>query len=236
MLLIGSNVNNEKLKSITQSLKSRFEDQYRFLLLGHDRYWIQKNLYQHQSFFASIMQAKHLIYSSDPYHPEPHWQMPHHPQHNELYFHYRITLESAVQFYKLLDGEKENYQGVSNLFSLFFLSFCRTYILVKTFYLPNYMTSEALWQLCIYADKDIYKFNHLFVQFTTNLFYFADYNMSVHHSIAKIDIEKVSKIKMIVEKLMNELKEVVIDGQLLDDFELDLIAEKTDDPIVYTNR
>ncbi|MPS66519.1 hypothetical protein [Chryseobacterium sp.] len=235
LLLIGSNVNNEKLKSITQSLKSRFGDQYGFLLLGHNRYWIQKNLYQYQSFFAFIMQAKHLMYSSDQYHPEPHWQMPHHPQHNELYFHYKSTLESALQFYKLLDGEKENYQGISNLFSLSFLSFCRTYILVKTFYLPNYMTSEALWQLCIYADKDIYKFNYLFEQFNTNLFSFADYNMSVHHSIAKIDIEKVNQMKMIVEKLMTELKEVVIGGQLLDDFELDLIAEKTDHPIVYTN-
>lgn len=138
LLLIGLNVNNEKIKSITHSLTSIFGNKYRFLLVGHDRYWIQKNLYQYQSFFVFIMQAKHLLYVSDQYHPEPHWQMPHHPQHNDLHFHYKSTLESSLQFYKLIDGEEENYQGVDNLFALFLLSFCRTYIYAKAFYLPNY--------------------------------------------------------------------------------------------------
>jgi hypothetical protein len=182
------------------------------------------------------MQGKHLVYSSDQYHPEPHWQMPNHPQHNDLYFHYKSTLESSLQFYKLIDGEKVNYQGVDNIFALFFLSFCRTYIYAKTYYLPNYMTSEALWQLCIYADKDIRKYHYLLEQFSTNIFSFTDYNMSVHHSIAKIDTEKVNQMKIIVEQLMNELKENVIGGQLLDDFDMDSIVEKTDDSIINTNR
>lgn len=228
LLLIGLNVNNEKVKSITPSLTSIFGNKYRFLLVGHDRYWIQKNLYQYQSFFVFIMQAKHLVYVSDQYHPELHWQMPDHPQHNDLHFHYKSTLESSLQFYKLIDGEEENYQGVDNLFALFLLSFCRTYIYAKTYYLPNYMTSEALWQLCIYADKDIYKYNYLFEQFSANIFSFTDYNMSIHHSLAKVNTEKVNHIKMIVEKLMNELKEVVIGGKLLLSFEIDFIHDKTD--------
>ncbi|KYH04075.1 hypothetical protein A1704_20140 [Chryseobacterium cucumeris] len=229
LLLIGLNVNNEKIKSITHSLTSLFGTQYKFLLVGHDRYWIQKNLYQYQSFFVFIMQAKHLVFSSDEYHPEPHWQMPHHPQHNDLHFHYKSTLESSLQFYKLIHGEEKNYQGVDNLFALFLLSFCRTYIYAKAFYLPNYMTSEALWQLCIYADKDIHKYHYLFDQFSSNIFSFTDYNMSVHHSIAKVNTEKADQMKMIVDKLMEVLKEVVIDGKLLLNFEIDSLCEKIAD-------
>ncbi len=223
LLLIGLNVNNEKIKAITHSLASIFGKEYKFLLVGHDRYWIQKNLYQYQSFFVFIMQGKHLAYSSDEYHPEPHWQLPYHPQHSDLYFHYKSALQSSLQFYKLIDGEQENYQGVDNLFALFLLSFCRTYIYVKTFYLPNYMTSEALWLLCIYADKDIHRYNYLFEQFSSNIFSFTDYNMSVHHSIGKVDTEKVKSMKMIVEKLMNKLKATVVGDKLLDDFTLDLV-------------
>lgn len=227
LLLIGLNVNNEKIKSITHSLTSIFGNKYRFLLVGHDRYWIQKNLYQYQSFFVFIMQAKHLVYVSNQYHPEPHWQMPHHPQHNDLHFHYKSTLESSLQFYKLIDGKEENYQGVDNIFALFLLSFCRTYIYAKALYLPNYMTSEALWQLCIYADKDIHKYNYLFEQFSANIFSFTDYNMSIHHSLAKVNTEKVNHLKTIVEKLMDELKETVVGGKLILNFELDSLYEKT---------
>lgn len=236
LLLIGLNVNNEQIKAITHSLTSIFGNEYKFLLVGHDRYWIQKNLYQYQSFFVFIMQGKNLVYTSDQNHPELHWEMPHQPQHSDLYFHYKSTLQSSLQFYKLIDGEQENYQGVDNLFALFFLSFCRTFIYVKTFYLPNYMTSEALWQLCIYSDKNIYKFNYLFEQFSNNVFSFTDYNMSVHHSIGKVDAEKVKSMKMIVVKLMNELKETVVDGKLLDDFKMNLICDKTKSAILSENK
>jgi hypothetical protein len=228
MLLIGMNVNNEKLKSINQSLKSMLGDRYCFLLLSHDRYWIQKNLYQYQNFFVFIMQYKYLVYSSNQYHPEPHWQIPHHPQHNDLYFHYKITLECALQFKKLIDGEKENYQGVSNIFSLFFLSFCRTYIFVKTYYLPNYLTSESLWHLCIYADKNLLKYNYLIEQFFTDIFPFIDYNMRIHHQLAKIDKVGSDQMKMIVEILTKELKCAVVGGKLLSDFELELMNKKTE--------
>jgi len=226
LLLIGLNVNNEKIKAITHSLVSLFGTQYRFLLVGHDRYWIQKNLREFQSFFVFIMQGKNLVYFSDQYHPEPHWETPHHPQHNDLYFYYKSTLGSSLQFYKLIDGEEENYQGVDNIFALFLLSFLRTYIYAKTYYLPNYMTTEALWQLCIYADMDIHKYHYLFDQFSTNIFSFTDYNMSVHHSIAKVNKEKADQMKMIVDNLMEVLKEVVIDGKLLLNFEIDSLCEK----------
>lgn len=226
LLLIGPNAGNEKLKTISQSLKSTFGGNYEFLLISHDRYRIQKNLYQNQHFFAFIMQAKHLVYSSHPYHPEPHWEVPHQPYHNDLYFHYKVTLESAEQFYKMTAGEGANYQGVSNIFSLFFLSFCRTYLFVKTYYLPNYLTSEALWQLCIYADKDIYQYQYLIDQFFTDLFPFLDYHRNVHHGLARIDQDGVAQMKIIVEKLMNEVRDTVVGGGLLTEHQNGLIEER----------
>lgn len=225
LLLLGLNIGNEKLSSITKSLKSTFGKQCDFLLLSHDRYWIQTNLYQYQNFFAHILQEKHLIHSSHQYHPEFHWGNPHNPYHSDLFIYYKVVNDSASQFYKVIEGEHQNYQGVSNLFSLFFLSFCRIYIFVKTFYLPNYLSSQSLWQLCIYADKDIYKYNYLIDQFFTDLFPYLDYNRSVHHRPAKLDKGNIEQMNVIVKNLINELRDIVVAGGLLNDSQFKLLRE-----------
>ena len=129
LIMIGTGAGNEKLRQISQSLKSKTNGKYDFVLLSHNRCWIQTNLYHNQSFFTDIIQEKYLIYSSSPYHPEFHWEVPHNPYHADLYFYYKSTKESAFQFFEILNNPKQNYQGVEYLFSLFFLSFCRTYIL-----------------------------------------------------------------------------------------------------------
>lgn len=220
LLLIGHKMSNEKIESVTQSLKSVFGKTHTFMLLGHDRYWIQKDLYQHQAFFADSMQAKNLIYTSDRHHPDLHWQVPYTPHHDDLYFYYKTTLEGALQFNKLVCDETGNWQGVASMFSLFFLSFCRTYIFVKTYYLPNYLNSETLWNLCVLADSHIQKYSYLIEQLCTNPFSFTDYHRSVHHQVIKLDQDKVAQMKSLVDGLMYELKQEVIDGNLLDQNEM----------------
>ena len=219
LMLIATGAGNEKLSIIRQSLKSKMEGKYDFVLLSHDRYWIQKNLYQNQSFFTNIIQEKSLIYSSSPYHPEFHWEVPHNPYHADLYFYYKSTKESAFQFFEILNNPKQNYQGVEYLFSLFFLSFCRTYIFVKTYYLPNYLSSQSLWQLCLYADSDIRKYEYLIEQFWTDFFPYLDRHMNIHHKLSKLDKEKVVQMNVIVDKLMDELHNLVVEGGLLSAFE-----------------
>ncbi|GEM51832.1 hypothetical protein EB1_16220 [Empedobacter brevis NBRC 14943 = ATCC 43319] len=59
--------------------------------------------------------------------------------------------------------------------------------------------------------------------------------MSVHHSIAKVNTEKADQMKMIVDKLMVQLKKTIIEGQLLDGAEMGFIFEKTDGLIINTN-
>jgi hypothetical protein len=100
---------------------------------------------------------------------------------------------------------------------LFFISFCRTYIFVKTNYLPNYLSSQTLWQLCIYADADLRKYNYLIEQFWTDFFPYLDRHMTPYHKLTKLSAEKVSQMNVIVEKLMGELYNLVIeDGLFLD--------------------
>ena len=216
LMLISEGAGNEKLSLISQSLKSRMNGKYAFVLISHSRCWIQKNLYHTQSFFTSIIQEKCLIYSSSPYHPEFHWEVPHDPYHADLYFHYISTKNSAFQFFEIANNPKGNYQGLEYLFSLFFLSFCRTYIFVKTYYLPNYLSSQSLWQLCLYADSDIRKYEYLIEQFWTNFFPYLDRHMTLHHKLSKLDKEEVGQMNIVVEILMDELHNLVIEGGLLD--------------------
>lgn len=51
--------------------------------------------------------------------------------------------------------------------------------------------------------------------------------MRIHHQLAKIDKVGTDQMKTIVDTLIKELKNVVIDGKLLTDFELELMNEKT---------
>lgn len=215
LMLIAVGAGNEKLKLITQSLKSKIDGKHDFVLLSHSRYWIQTNLYQNQSFFSSIIQNEYLIYSSSKYLPEFHWEVPHNPYHADLHFYYKPTKNIALQFFAIANDDKENYQGLEYFFALFFMSFCRTYIFVKTYYLPNYLSNQTLWQLCLYADSDIRKYNYLIEQFWTDFFPYLDKHMSLHHKLSKLKKEEALQMNVIVEKLMYELHNLVIEDGLL---------------------
>jgi hypothetical protein len=221
LMLIANDASNEKLRLLNQSLKGKTSGNYNFVLLSHSRYWIQTNLYQNQSFFSNILQSKYLIYSSSAYFPEFHWEMPNNPYHNDLYFYYKPTKDIADQFFTIGSNNKENYQGLEYFFSLFFISFCRTYIFIKTYYLPNYLSSLSLWELCIFADADIRKYNYLVENFWTDFFPYLDKHMNLYHKLSKLNKEEVFQMNIIVEKLMNELNDLVIESDLLSNFEQD---------------
>ena len=219
LMFIANGGANEKLRLITHFLKSKVDKNSDFVLISHSRKWIQENLYQYQSFFSNIIQATNLIYSSSAYHPELHWKEYDNPYHADLYFYYKPTKDVALQFFEIVNNPKENFQGLEYLFSLFFLSFCRTYVFVKTYYLPNDLTSQALWQLCIYADPEIRKYNYLLEQFWTDCFPYLNKYRVLHHKLSKLNKEEVSQMSCVVDKLMNELNDLVIKGGLLSNFE-----------------
>lgn len=221
LLLIAENAGNEKLKAITDCLKNKIGGKCNLVLISHSRYWIQNNLYEHQSFFEKVIKENYLIYSSNEYHPEFHWEEPHKPYYGDLHIFYKSLEKCAEQFSATAHNNEENYCGLGCLFAQFFLSFCRTYIFVKTYYMPNYLSSKTLWNLCIYADNDIKKYNYLLETFWTEIFPYLDANRTVSHGLTRLDAEKVSQMEMIVTKLSNELHKLVIEGGLLKIYEQD---------------
>jgi len=220
LLMIADGLGNGQLKQLTQSVNSK-NVLHDFVLVSHGRYWIQKNVFQYQQFFAPMVRAENLVWSSGPYHPEIHWETPHQPYHGDLYFHYRATHDTAGQFFTLASDTAENYQCLPYLFSLYFLSFCRTYIYVNTYYLPNDLSNNALWQLCIYAAPEMRKYDYLFGEFAVPFFPYLDRYMTLHHRLNNPGKEQVAQMKVIVEKLGNELHKVVTERGLLEKLELE---------------
>lgn len=220
LLMIADGLGSGQLKQLTQSVNSK-SGFYDFVLVSHGRYWIQKNVFQYQQFFVPMLEARNLVWSSGPYHPEIHWETPHQPYHADLYFHYRAAKDTAAQFFTLADDPAGNNQCLPYLFSLYLLSFCRTYIYVKTYYLPNDLSSYALWQLCLYAGPDIRKYEYLFGEFPVPFFPYLDKYMALHHRLTNPGQEQVGQMKVIVAKLGNELHNLVIEAELLEKVELE---------------
>jgi len=215
LLLVAQGVSNEQLGRLGQSLKSRMGEGHEFVVISHDRYWIQSNLYASQQFFSTIMQNRFLVYASHAHHPELHWEVPHEPYHADLYFYYRPAKDSASQFMAIAGNATENYQGLDGVFAQFFLSFCRTYIFVKTYYVPNYLSSEALWQLCLYGDEGLRKYQYLIDNFWTDFFCYVDVQAKGCLRLSRLDNGKVEEMHILVGKLMGVLHDEVVEGGLL---------------------
>lgn len=220
LIIIAHNVSNEKLKETQYYLKNKAGKQYDFVLISHDRNWIQQHLFKYQNFFANIIQGKNRIYASSPYHPEPHWESPHH-LHQDLDCYYKSAKGNGLQFLTMVGNENENHQGIPYLFALFFLSFCRTYIFVKLCYMPNYLSFQSLWQLCLYANPDMIRYQHLFDGFLLKLIPTLEYHKFLRHKFTCLDKEVIDQMKILVEKLMNELDVLFKEEGLIDNIEKD---------------
>ncbi len=62
LMLIATGAGNEKLRLMNQSLKSKVGEKHDFVLISHNRNWIQTNLYQNQNFFSRIIQNEYHIF------------------------------------------------------------------------------------------------------------------------------------------------------------------------------
>jgi len=215
LLIISEGLGNEKLKSIISTIKSRTDNNSSFVIISHSRHWIQNNLYEYQNFFEKIIKEDFLIYSSSMHHPDFHWESPHRPYHGDIDFFYKWTEQSFRQFSMIANNSESNYCGLTTIFSLFFMSFCRTYIFAKTYYMPNYLPSLTLWELCIYADSDLIKYNYLMEHFWTGFFPFLDRNRAVFNWSSRLTVEEIDQMRVIAEKLLNELNLAVIESGLV---------------------
>jgi hypothetical protein len=72
-----------------------------------------------------------------------------------------------------------------------------------------------LWELCIYADADIRKYNYLTEQFWTDFFPYLEKHITFHQKLSTFTKNEVEQMVVIVKKLIYELYNLVIEGGLL---------------------
>ena len=87
--------------------------------------------------------------------------------------------------------------------------------------MPNYLSFQSLWQLCLYGNPDLIRYQHLFDGFLQKLIPTLEYHKILRHKFTFLDKEVIDQMKVLVEKLMNELDELVIEEGLIDKTEKD---------------
>ncbi len=209
LLVIGDEFANEQIKNLEASLQDKFNKQTNFVIIAHTKIGIQTALYCSQDFFAGIIKNENKIYSSSPYNASLHWLVPHKPLYTDLYRYNALANKTAKELLKSLQSLKKGQackQSTSYLVSLYFMSFCRTYILAHLSYLPNCLASFSLWLLCVNVNTGLTKYQYLFDKFGNTFFSLLDYYSVLHQQHTSFDTEKVEVLIELVTQLQVELK------------------------------
>jgi len=213
LLIIGDKFANEQIKNLESSLQDKFNKQTSFVIIAHTKIWIQTELYSSQDFFASIIKNENKIYSSSQYNALLHWLVPHTALYTDLYYYNSVTDNTAKELLRNLQKLKKNQeckQSIPYLLSLYFMSFCRTYILAHLSYLPNYLSSFSLWLLCVNVNTNLTKYQYLFDKFGNKFFPLLDYYRELHQRLINYDTEKIEVLIKLITQLQAELK-IILD-------------------------
>jgi hypothetical protein len=207
LLLIGENLGTETLTRIQQSVNSKFEGKYSVVLIGHSRSWIQTNLFSQQSFFRKIMTPENRIFQSHRNHPSIHWEEDNTPEYPDLEYLNRSAINLSAQYFVLRNhSEKDNTEGIFDLFSKSVLRILRTLVYSKLSYLPNYLPAFNLWKLCVFADPGLEKMEYLFEKLSgTDFFKEVTYHTRFHHDLSRLTEQKLQVADEILNTLLKEL-------------------------------
>ena len=208
LLLIGEGFGTEILNRIQQSVNSKFAGKYSIVLIGHSRSWIQTNLFYQQSFFSKVMQPENLLFQSHSNHPSIHWEDNGTPEFPDLEYLNRSAVKLTAQYFVLRNySEKDNTEGISDLFSKSILRIFRTLVYSKLSYLPNYLPAFNLWKLCVYADPGLKKLEYLFEKLSGNDFLKeVNKHTHFHHDLSRLTEKKLLIMDEILNTLIQELK------------------------------
>ena len=207
LLLIGESLGTETLTRIQQSVNSRFEGKYSVILIGHNRSWIQTNLFYQQAFFRKIMTPENLRFQSQPNHPSIHWENPFYSVYPDLEYLHSSAIKLSSQYFVLRNhSEKDNTEGIFDLFSKSVLRIFRTMVYSKLSYLPNYLPAFTLWKLCVYADPELERLEYLFEKLSGEDF-FKEVNKGnhFHHDLSRLTEKKLLVMDEILNILATEL-------------------------------
>ena len=207
LLLIGEGLGTEILNRIQQSVTAKFGGKLTVVLIGHSRIWIQTNLFYQQSFFRKIMTSENRIFQSHPNHPSIHWEDDNIPEYPDLEYLNRSAINLSAQYFVLRNhSEKDNTEGIFDLFSKSVLRIFRTLVYAKLSYLPNYLPAFTLWKFCIYADPGLEKLEYLFEKLSGEDF-FKEINKGnhFHHDLSRLTEKKL----LIMDEILNTLLTVL---------------------------
>jgi len=207
LLLIGENLGTETLTRIQQSVNSIFERKSLVVLIGHSQSWIQTNLFYQQIFFKKIMIQGNLKYQSHPNHPLIHWEDNHTPEYPDLEYLNRSAINLSAQYFVLrYHSEKDNTEGIFDLFSKSVLRIFRTLVYSRLSYLPNYLPAYTLWKLCVYAYSGLEKLEYLFEKLSgADFFKEITYHTRFHHELSRLTEQKLLLADEILNTLLKEL-------------------------------
>ena len=208
LLLIGERLGTGILSRVQQSIKAKFDGNLSVVLIGHCRIWIQRTIFYQQSFFQKVMKPENRMYQSHQNHPSIHWENPHSPEYPDLEYYYRSSTRMADQYFVLRkNSEKENTEGISDLFGKSVLRVFRTFIFAKLSYLPNYLPAFNLWKLCVYAEPELEKVEFLFEKCSgEDFFKEVNSHANFYHSISLLTEEKLLIMDEILKLLLQKLE------------------------------
>lgn len=204
LLLIGEGIGTAVLNRMQQSVRATFNQACSVVLIGHSRFWIQDNLYIHQQFFKKIMIRENKVFCASELLIPIHWENPHKCYYTDLASMYKATDKMVSQYFVLRHyAEKDNAEGLNNMFSTAILRALRTLIYAKLSYQPHYLLACNLWMLCLYAQPNLKKMEYLFEKLSGTAFFKSlDYNTKFNHGLDRIPEEKGG----IMDEILNELK------------------------------
>ncbi len=207
LLLIGESLGTETLTRIQQSVNSKSETKYSVVFIGHSRSWIQTNLFYQQPFFRKIMTPENLKFQSHPNHLSIHWEDNNTPEYPDLEYLNRSAINLSAQYFVLRNhSEKDNTEGIFDLFGKSVLRILRTLVYSKLSYLPNYLPAYTLWKLCVFADSRLEKLEYLFEKLSgADFFKEVTYHTRFHHDLSRLTEQKLLATDEILNILLKEV-------------------------------
>ena len=208
LLLIGERLGTETLSRIQQSVSAKSENKLTVVLLGHRRFWIQSNLFYQQAFFKKVMVPGNLKFQSTQNHPSIHWEKPYTPEFPDLDHFYHAAVRIVKQYFVLRENsDKDNTEGISELFGKSLLRILRTLVYSKLSYLSNYLSAFNLWKLCVFAEPELEKLEFLFEKCSGEHFFRELNNHNrLHYGISRLKEEELLIMDEILQLLLQKLE------------------------------
>jgi|GEM_PF-6887101 len=162
LLVIIKENPSKALKKIINAIEAK-QEEVRFTLLVHTRFYIQDCVYEFSAFFKKILQSKNRIYASD-YYPQIHWYKSYMQDYSNFVQSYQEHLDQVNQTIQQ-DFKTPNLQTFISTRQLYL---CLTtklhlYLLHHLHYLPHTKNLNTLINLTLYAkDKEASSFKVLY--------------------------------------------------------------------------